>query len=91
MDMKFKEISRRKGTLADIPLEDRESWCKYGLESRKIEVVNLEVQMDIKKIPISFLKVITQEAISEQKFEMVNEYINEIKRRGYEVLIKDKF
>jgi hypothetical protein len=47
--------------------------------------------MDIKKIPIYFLKVITQEAISEQKFEMVNEYINEIKRRGYEVLIKNKF
>jgi hypothetical protein len=54
MDMKFKEISRRKGTLADIPLEDRESWCKYGLESRKIEVVNLEVQMDIKKFQSLF-------------------------------------
>jgi hypothetical protein len=91
MDIKFKEISRRKGTLADIPLEDRESWCEYGLEPREIEVVNLEVQMDIKKIPIYFLKVITQEAISEQKFERVNEYINEITGRGYEVLIKDKF
>jgi hypothetical protein len=89
MNIKFKETSRRKVTLADISFKERELLSENGLEPNNMEVIELEVQMNKKEIPLSVLTTITQESIYQQKFEKVKEYIDEIKRRGYDVIIDD--
>jgi hypothetical protein len=90
--MNFKEISRRKGTIYDLPREERELYQKYGLdEPKEIYIVEFELQVDdLKEIPIDPLVTITQEAIYKQEFEKVEKYIAEIKKRGHKVTINKK-